>query len=325
MSLSGYLFAKLLDGKRLRYLAFLWNRALRLLPLMLCVFLVIAMQQAMRDGEPWLLLGTAIRGLVLPVWPNGGWSVTVELHFYVLLPILLALARSWPLAPILVVLAFSLLRLGLWFHRGEVQTLAYWTIVGGIDQFALGIFAYNARRLIIGRNILAGAVIVSLFLFVYGFDAMGGFYTAPSYPSPSFIWIIYPTVTGAAFGFLIAWYDSSFEFKDRGLSRLVARIGACSYSIYLLHPFFYGRASAFIDHHIVKLDRPELVFPFALMAFLAFVPVAYLSYILVERPPLRFRMRYLEERAPVAVDRGLPTRPSPSIGQPSPRTPPESG
>ena len=32
--LSGYLFAKLLDGRRIRYPAFLWNRALRLLPLL---------------------------------------------------------------------------------------------------------------------------------------------------------------------------------------------------------------------------------------------------------------------------------------------------
>jgi len=30
MTLSGYLFAKLLDGKRIKYGSFLWNRFLRL-------------------------------------------------------------------------------------------------------------------------------------------------------------------------------------------------------------------------------------------------------------------------------------------------------
>ena len=35
MTLSGYLFAKLLDGKQVSYPAFFWNRALRLFPLLL--------------------------------------------------------------------------------------------------------------------------------------------------------------------------------------------------------------------------------------------------------------------------------------------------
>src|SRR5271169_6463136 len=40
MTLSGYLFAKLLDGKSINYLAFLWNRVLRLFPLLLVVILI---------------------------------------------------------------------------------------------------------------------------------------------------------------------------------------------------------------------------------------------------------------------------------------------
>src|SRR5262245_55679152 len=34
MTLSGYLFAKLLDGRRVHYPRFVWNRCLRLLPLL---------------------------------------------------------------------------------------------------------------------------------------------------------------------------------------------------------------------------------------------------------------------------------------------------
>ena len=34
MTLSGYLFAKLLDGKDINYFSFIWNRTLRLLPLL---------------------------------------------------------------------------------------------------------------------------------------------------------------------------------------------------------------------------------------------------------------------------------------------------
>lgn len=41
MTLSGYLFAKLLDGKRVDYKSFIWNRLIRLLPL-LCLVIAIA-------------------------------------------------------------------------------------------------------------------------------------------------------------------------------------------------------------------------------------------------------------------------------------------
>src|SRR5262245_13547807 len=41
MTLSGYLFAKLLDGKSIDYRAFIWNRALRLLPLLLVVIGIV--------------------------------------------------------------------------------------------------------------------------------------------------------------------------------------------------------------------------------------------------------------------------------------------
>jgi len=41
MTLSGYLFAKLLDGKTIDYAAFLWNRALRLFPLLGVVVVIV--------------------------------------------------------------------------------------------------------------------------------------------------------------------------------------------------------------------------------------------------------------------------------------------
>ena len=51
MTLSGYLFAKLLDGKSIHYPEFLWNRALRLLPLLSVVLLIIGLI-AIPRGKP---------------------------------------------------------------------------------------------------------------------------------------------------------------------------------------------------------------------------------------------------------------------------------
>lgn len=41
MTLSGYLFANLLDDKKIKYLSFIWNRFLRLAPLLFIVIIII--------------------------------------------------------------------------------------------------------------------------------------------------------------------------------------------------------------------------------------------------------------------------------------------
>jgi peptidoglycan/LPS O-acetylase OafA/YrhL len=45
MVLSGYLFAKLLDGKNIIYTQFIWNRFLRLAPLLLLVIFIIGLKK----------------------------------------------------------------------------------------------------------------------------------------------------------------------------------------------------------------------------------------------------------------------------------------
>jgi peptidoglycan/LPS O-acetylase OafA/YrhL len=86
MTLSGYLFAKLLDGKDINYLSFFCNRALRLLPLLSLVLLIVGIRDYFGGGHHFLYLRKVLAGILLPVLPNGGWSVTVEFHFYLALP-----------------------------------------------------------------------------------------------------------------------------------------------------------------------------------------------------------------------------------------------
>ena len=52
MTLSGYLFAKLLDGRKISFSAFLRNRALRLLPLLLLVIALVGIQTVAGGGNP---------------------------------------------------------------------------------------------------------------------------------------------------------------------------------------------------------------------------------------------------------------------------------
>ena len=79
MTLSGYLFAKLLAGKRINYAAFIVNRIYRLVPLLLFVVAVVGLEHLYRDGDLFEYARAIASGLILPTLPNGGWSITVEM------------------------------------------------------------------------------------------------------------------------------------------------------------------------------------------------------------------------------------------------------
>ena len=286
MTLSGYLFAKLLDGKRMLLSGFLLNRALRLLPLLVFVFLVHAAIQVVgaRDfRQAYRFLLTLPQGLVYPTWPKGGWSITAELHFYLLLPLLLALQRRSAIWLVLI-LCISMTLRAVVFHYQPVQPAAYFTIVGRIDQFVLGILAFHWRS---PSHVWAAATALAFWAFYYTFDASGGFYGTTTSP----IWVVMPLIEGAALAVLIAWYDGNFS-PSGSLSTAVAKVGEYSYSIYLLHPFVVFGAAKFIHTRVVDLSDFHLASIVSLVAFTAMLPLGYLSMRFIEAPFLRRRRPY---------------------------------
>lgn len=293
MTLSGYLFAKLLDGKRINYGRFLWNRVVRLLPLLAVVTAIVAIGK-WRAGEDMRAYAVVLaKGAYLPTLPNGGWSIAVEFHYYAVLPVLLWLLRRSRLLPLAVVLAAIALRAIIHWQTGEVHTFAYWTLLGRIDQFTLGMVAYHFRRQVAGRHWLALAVLAAFSAVYWAFDANGGFFLNPSYPSPSRLWIVLPTIEGLAYGFGIAWYDSSFAPPERGFSRFLGRVGDYSYSMYLLHFFFVFAAARFVNERIASLANFYVACLWAVAAFLCMLPLCYLSFRFLEEPFLRMRKPYV--------------------------------
>ena len=297
MTLSGYLFAKLLDGKDVHFPSFLWNRFLRLAPLM---FLVLAYFGDWSDpvGELYRLFA----GLNLSALPNGLWSVMVEFHFYLVLPLLLRGFRQFRMAGFVILAVTITLRIALYAYFGEIQSWSYWTIIGRIDQFVLGIAAFGCSDMLRGKHLIAGAVAIGFTAFYWLFDYSGGFYGMPTYPSPSLIWIILPTVEGAAYALLIAYYDRSFAPRNTGASWLIGLAGSYSYSIYLLHFFFVFTAAIFIHEHVMDISNFYLALGWALLCFIAMIPIGYLSFRFVESPFLRYRKRYI--RAPEEAPAG---------------------
>jgi peptidoglycan/LPS O-acetylase OafA/YrhL len=237
-------------------------------------------------------------GVLFPTLPNGGWSITVEFHFYLLLPLLLAAVWGTPSSWAALLVAVAAFRAILWLVNGEVQFLAYWTIFGRLDQFLLGMLAWRYSERLRGQHLPAAIAVAVLFAFFTWFTKTGGLLEkAPGLASSSHpIWIIGPMLEGLCYATLIAYYDQTAKPRPTGLSAFVGRIGEYSYSIYLLHFFVVFGAATLVNEHITPMTNYYVGLAWSVVWFLALVPVAYLSYRFIESPFLRLRRPYLKTR-----------------------------
>ncbi|MDB5585030.1 MAG: acyltransferase 3, partial [Bradyrhizobium sp.] len=77
------------------------------------------------------------------------------------------------------------------------------------------------------------------------------------------------------------------------LSGAIAKAGAYSYSIYLLHFFFVFRAADFINRHVMDISNFYVACLWSALCFAALVPVGSLSFRRLEEPFLRLRRPYI--------------------------------
>lgn len=292
MALSGYLFAKLLHGRTIIYHKFVAARVVRLFPLLALVFILQAMVIVRRNGDLIPYARTLIEGFVLPVWPNGGWSITAELHFYLLLPFILNARRQRPWALLLMLALSVTIRAVLHMQQESVQSLSYFSIVGRIDQFLLGILAFDLRGRMQRRHMRAASAMTIFCGGYYAFDAAGGFYALDGeYPSSSPLWIVWPLFEGSCSAALVAWYDNSFAFRGR-IATAVAFVGFVSYEIYLLHFFVFKQMAHAIDQYVMPLNNFYVAWAWAVPCFMALVIPCWIVFKLVEQPWQRFKPDY---------------------------------
>ena len=109
---------------------------------------------------------------------------------------------------------------------------------------------------------------------------------------PSPLWIVLPTIEGAAFGCLIASYETAQVALPRLLDRTLSHVGAVSYSLYLWHVVALSWAHRFITFPL-DFEQAALL---ALALFAPMVLIASLSYECIERPFLGYRVKYTRNR-----------------------------
>lgn len=278
MCISGYIFARLTDGHAINAPLFWFNRAARLLPLLAAWSLI-----TIWSGQA--------SGIINAVLAPGGWSIVVEMEFYLLFPFMLLFVRRFGLAWIgAAVVAAVALRYAYWLREGSVQDLAYWTLAGRIDQLLIGYLAFYAPT---RRPAVVGVTAAVLLIAAYAiFNALGGFYGIRGYPSRSVLWVVWPLLEALCYSAIIRAYVG--VKLPRVLDAPLARVGTWSYSIYLGH-FYFVPVIFFVV--AARFGMPESFggrLAWALAVFPLVVAIGALTYTTIEKPFLALRKGYLK-------------------------------
>jgi rhamnosyltransferase len=286
MVLSGYLFFRLTYQKEIRWGVFAWNRVKRIGPLLLA-FHAVWLTAGFLGLIDYTLLDF-LTGFVTPSWPSVAWSITVELHFYLLLPLLLLIAQRRPIY--LLILLAILLALKATIISGLAPDIRYYTIIGRLDQFVMG-----ALCLVYWRKIPAwvGACCFLLFAFYMEMFNAGGGHALFNQSRHAYLpsGFMRYTVEGLGFAGLLVWVlKSSWRIKTTRLWSAMAWVGTVSYSFYMVHYFVLRAWFVVLD----KLDAGMAVRLALMIPALGLVLFAsWVSYEWIEKPFLKRRARYV--------------------------------
>jgi peptidoglycan/LPS O-acetylase OafA/YrhL len=301
--LSGFVIFGLLDGRPSTYSAFIVQRFFRLFPLYAAIILVSAAtltgqlrwvadfpwRTPFIDGYAQILqagadrLGaqlamhlTMLQGLapehVLPhsqyAILGQAWSISVEWQFYLVAPLLFAMAARKPLLLVLVLLGLAAVRSRYWLGEGFAVNQA--------ALFLIGIWSYflckHAHAMPALRAPTLAMVVASAGMLVY-FIAVR--------PIPLLLWI-------AMLGLVIA----AQRFPTGVVARISAvlstrtpqALGKISYSIYLTHFLVLYAASSQLLSAIPDLSKEwhlALLMPLTLFGTIV---LSALTYLFIEAP-----------------------------------------
>jgi peptidoglycan/LPS O-acetylase OafA/YrhL len=302
MVLSGFILTLgALDGGVSAW-GFIRNRLLRTNPLFL--LLVFAGIAAFPDRFSWTGFLQTIAGfgnlpgaLVTPPFSSMLWTIAIEWQFYLLFPLLVPVLRSGWTRQVLGIIAVLLLLRGFAvLAGGNARDIGYMTILGRLDQFLIGMWAAWAfRTWPLSRRIgalLAGAALVVVVAALAVLNAAGGWPATPAWK------IAWPPVEALLWAAFVIGYVAAANIASGLWSRVVARIGEISYSIYLIH--------FIVIWMLVRYDLPlaftgrlavDAVLETGLVALPVTLAIAGLTYHFVERPFLRLRGRYHRDAA----------------------------
>jgi peptidoglycan/LPS O-acetylase OafA/YrhL len=288
MTLSGYLFSKIFENNKINFIYFYLNRFLRLIPLLVIIILVNLILS--NELSLFKFLKVFIRGFT-DNWSYGAWSVSVEFKYYYLLPLILFFLNKNQKYLFLIIFFSIIVNIFIFLKKNSIQHYAYFSIIGHLNEFLLGMLSYRYRNYIKNRKKELLLATIFFLVFFYNFEKNGGFYDSGINTA---IWIILPSIQGFFYAFLISFYDNNnFKFLKTKKSFFLAKIGLFSYSIYLWHFIFVFEMPKLINNHVINIDNLYLVLIFSLPCFILITLLSGISYYIVEKPWLRLRKKYI--------------------------------
>lgn len=313
ITITGFIFTSIIGERQVDYGRFLFNRFLRIFPLLFILSLFAAfVTEGVQTADPLATLKFFNLFGGGTYW--GTWTLVVEFQFYLFFPVFFQYFRDTVRGPLrkylpyvaLVLLALCF-RLIYWSQKGNVAEIGYWTIFGRIDQFMLGVMAclllqdLDAAGLAVRRWLGPLLVLASLVLLVLAYHAFNQrllFITEP--PAASLWWLVLPTIEGLLYGvLLLGWVLASRGWQGRLVSAF-AYLGAISYSTYLIHFSVLLFSLQLVSRLGVQFSSDifthKLLFGLLLVWPLTLV-LSVLSHELLEKPFFRRRLNYF--KAPV--------------------------
>ena len=297
MVLSGFILTCGALDRAVDWRGFIRNRLLRTYPLFL--LLVFAGIAAVPEQFQWLAFLQTVGGfanlpgaLSTPPFSSMLWTIAVEWQFYVIFPLLLAVAKpAWSGRITGMVLVLVVVRGLAVLAGGSARDIGYLTILGRLDQFLIGMWAaWCFRRHPLGRRAATGLAILALAAMLAALalsNRAGGWPTSPPWK------VLWPTVEAVGWAAFLLGYVQSANAARGAWSRLVAAVGTVSYSIYLTHFVVIHTLAThgwlpFASGHVVR----DALLNTLLVALPPTLLLATLTYAVVERPFLRLRGTY---------------------------------
>jgi peptidoglycan/LPS O-acetylase OafA/YrhL len=201
---------------------------------------------------------------------NGAlWTLSLEVQFYAIYPLLFALRRRLGMAPLLALVALVNIASAYVLERHDLQFFTSywfsWTLGAWIADARAQKASVNDTRSASNGLYMVAAVLVALGCVAFHFGQYGAFQ----------LW---------ALGFAFYLYKAlERRAVETPVARVLSRFGDFSFSLYLIHLPIFVLLSSLLYRSMLQLSIwPS--FGFMLVA----VPVAYVFYRLVELPAMKW-------------------------------------